>query len=417
MKSHTKNIKLRKQINKKSTKKSKKSNKKTTKKSKKSKKSNKKSYKIHFFTRQKIGGIGGEGETQQTTMNQTNRKRERETTQTMTNIKKTKPETENPIHRFFVDNRNILAEGAISINKNIEINRKTQLIAPTDFSVETYGMFITLFKKYIIQPFIRKYLVNKYNPGIPYAMLRIDYKDNQYKEKLQFIRILLHDDQFKNYDFILDIAEAFESGGHYSALKRKDGKIVYMDPDPFFYGNGPHPAFNKLLVGFNNPVEMYGDTNKNNEMESIKSIQNINKFDYNCQSWSLLYLTIPNFIHDLPNKINYNTGDIILHEDINKQMETFPLFIENFKLIISFWITILEENNNGLNNLIRYETSQFNNWRCESIVQELTIIKQYIMNLMNNTNMTPEQKYNEYKKIFYDFQDDDELSDFNNYIQ
>jgi hypothetical protein len=36
---------------------------------------------------------------------------------------------------------------------------------------------------------------------------------------------------------------------------------------------------------------------------------------------------------------------------------------------------------------------------------------------MSNTNMTPEQKYNEYKRIFYDFQDDDELSDYNNYIQ
>jgi len=373
-------------------------NTKLRKKSKKTRKLNKKNKNTkNKNTRRKIGGNGG-NDTQMLT--ETSRKRNRDDGNEIDDSNK-KAKTDNPIYDFFYDNTNrddkigILSAGVLPI---IGINQRQKLMKPTNFPEQEYGTFINFLRMYIKQPFIRKYLVEKYNPDIPYAMLRIDFKDDQYQKKIQLIKSLLNDSKYKKYDFILDIAEGFESGGHYSALKRENSEIVYMDPDPFYYGKGPHPAFSNLLVNFNNPVEMYGNNNKNTKMESIKSIQNINKFDYNCQSWSLLYLTIARFMDDLPGHIKYNEGDVILHENKEKQIETFPLYINNFKILISFWIELLQKNGSKLNELIT--GTQFANWTSNDIIEELHRIDNYIDELMNDPNIEPKEKYNIYEEIF-----------------
>lgn len=251
---------------------------------------------------------------------------------------------------------------------------------------------------YIKQPFIRKFFVNKYNQAIPYAMLRIGYVNNpDFTKKINFIKVLLDDEPYNQYDFILDIAveQDENGGGHYCSLKREDGKIEYMDSDPFVYNNESHPEFTKLVSKYNNPSNMYPDNNRcKNRFKYKSSIQNINKFDYFCQSWSLLYMTIPGFM-DLPRNINYNTKTPILHGDTEKQVANFPLYIENLKILISFWSTILNDNGSELDESIN--GTQFANWESRDIIEELNRINNYIDKLMNDSSKSLPEKYKDYE--------------------
>jgi len=312
---------------------------------------------------------------------------------------------DNPIYELYKSNKKLLNEGTILVEG---YKKYAKIAYPTMFShVNEYGMFIGLFKKFVKQPFIRKFLVNKYNPAIPYANIRFDSNDKYYNEKIQLVTKLLEDDEYKKYDFILDIAQELKSedngkisrSGHNTSLKREQGVIEYMDSDPFYYGNEPNEKLNQLLAKYDNPALIYGDNNKcivkKGKKTSVKtkhSIQNVNKFDYFCQSWSLLYMTIPNFT-DLPKKIKF-TDKTILHEDTETQIANFPKFIENFKLLIGFWITIFGHNKEGINKLIKH--TQFEDWEVDDIIQELKDIKDYIENLMNDKTKNIKEKYNEY---------------------
>jgi len=343
-------------------------------------------------TKRKIGG-NGEDEPPTTTL-----KREREgNDNSVNNDNNKKVKTDNPIYKFFYQKRGILSDDAVIIKG---ISSRQKLIEPTNFDKDEYGTFIHFLKMYIKQPFIRKFLVNKYNPKIPYGMLRIGYANNSdFITKIIFIKTLLDDPEYNQYDFILDIAvEQDENGsGHYCSLKREYGEIEYMDSDPFVYNNESHPEFTELISKYNNPSNMYPDNNRcKSDYKYKSSIQNINKFDYFCQSWSLLYMTIPGFM-DLPRNINYNNKTPILHGDIEKQIETFPLYIDNFKILISFWITLLQENGSELNKLIN--NTQFANWKSDNIIEELNRIKIYIDELISNETMTLEEKYKEYEEI------------------
>lgn len=316
----------------------------------------------------------------------------------------------NPIFTLINQNENILAKGIVNVHRNIGLNQK--IFSPKKFNeTKTYGDFMNFLKRYIKQPFIRKYLVNKYNPNIPYAMIRIDYKDNSninsinlYKQKITFIDKILKNKKYKTHDFILDIALQNESGGgHYCSLKRdkeKYGKkTIFMDSDPFFYGTESQPEFSKLVKNYSNPIEVYGDDNKcTSQYKHRKSIQNLNKSDYYCQSWSLLFLTIAAEL-DLPNNLNYQENTPIGHSDRISQINNFPLFINNFKLLISFWIRILNENSNDLNQLVI--GTQYENWKSEEIINKLNNIEKYIDKLMYETNnKTDEQKYKIFEKNF-----------------
>jgi hypothetical protein len=352
-----------------------------------------KNHKNTLNAKRKIGGNGGYDPPP------TTRKRERKNDDVNNEINDNnkKVKTDNPIHNFFKQNTAILSEGVIPIKG---INRRKNLVKPTDFDENEYGTFMHFLRIYIRQPFIRKLLVNKYNPEIPYAMLRIGYVNNdEFKKKITFIRTLLDDPEYNQYDFILDLAveQDENGGGHYCSLKREDGEIEYMDSDPFVYNNESHPEFTKLVSKYNNPSNMYPDNNRcKNKFKYKSSIQNINKFDYFCQSWSLLYMTIPGFM-DLPRNINYSSKIPIEHTENEKQKANFPLYIENLKILISFWITLLQENSSELNELI--ENTQFENWESDNIIEELNNINTYIGKLMNDPNMTPEQKYEEYEEI------------------
>lgn len=314
--------------------------------------------------------------------------------------------TDNPIYDLYKSNKKLLNEGIILVEG---YKKYAKIAYPTMFSdVNEYGMFIGLFKKFVKQPFIRKFLVSRYNPEIPYANIRFDSNDKYYDEKIQLVKMLLEDDEYKEHDFILDIAQELTNedegktsrSGHYTSLKREHGVIEYMDSDPFYYGNEPNEKLNQLLAKYHNPEIIYGDNNKcivkNKKgkpiVETKHSIQNVNKFDYFCQSWSLLYITIPNFT-DLPKKIQF-TNETILHEDTEKQKDNFPKFIENFKILINFWITIFGDNIEDINKLIKH--TQFVDWEVDDIIQELKQIKKYIENLMNDQTKNMKEKYNEY---------------------
>jgi hypothetical protein len=320
--------------------------------------------------------------------------------------------SDNPIYDLYKSNKKLLSEGTILVEG---YKKYAKIAYPTMFSdVNEYGMFIGLFKKFVKQPFIRKFLVSKYNPIIPYANIRFDSKDKYYNEKIQLVKTLLEDDEYKEHDFILDIAQELTSedhgktsrSGHYTSLKREHGVIEYMDSDPFYYGNEPNEKLNQLLAKYDNPAIIYGDNNKcivkNKKGKSIvktkHSIQNVNKFDYFCQSWSLLYITIPNFT-DLPKKLKF-TDKTITHENTEKQKENFPKFIENFNLLINFWITIFGDSKEGINKLIKH--TQFVYWEVDDIIQQLKNVKEYIENLMNDKTKNMEEKYEEYiKNISY----------------
>jgi hypothetical protein len=316
----------------------------------------------------------------------------------------------NPIFDFINKNENILAKGVVNIDKNIGLNKK--VFSPNKFiSKTTYGDFMNFLKRYIKQPFIREYLVKKYNPSIPYAMIRIDYKDDTnkdsimlYNQKINFIRKILKHKKYITHDFILDIALQNKDGnGHYCSLKRDNAKYgrktIFMDSDPFFYGNESQPEFSALVKNYSNPIEVYGDDNKcTSDYKHKKSIQNLNKSDYFCQSWSLLFLTIAAEL-DLPNNLNFQEITPIDHSDRISQINSFPLFINNFKLLISFWIQILNDNKDQLNQLII--GTQYENWKSEEIINKLNDIEKYIDNLIRETNnKTDEQKYKIFEKNF-----------------
>jgi hypothetical protein len=322
------------------------------------------------------------------------------------------PLHDNLIYHLYKSNKKLLNEGTILVEG---YKKYAKIAYPTMFSdVNEYGMFIGLFKKFVKQPFIRKFVVSKYNPSIPYANIRFDSNDKYYNEKIQLVKTLLEDEEYKEYDFILDIAQELKSedhgktsrSGHYTSLKREHGVIEYMDSDPFYYGNEPNEKLNQLLSKYDNPAIIYGDNNKcivkkgkKTSVETKHSIQNVNKFDYFCQSWSLLYMTIPNFT-DLPKKIKF-TDKTILHEDTETQIANFPKFIDNFKLLIVFWITIFGDNKEGINKLIKH--TQFEDWEVDDIIQELKNIKYYVENLMNDKTKNIQEKYNEYiNNISYD---------------
>jgi hypothetical protein len=107
---------------------------------------------------------------------------------------------------------------------------------------------------------------------------------------------------------------------------------------------------------------------------------------------------------DLPRIINYNTKTPILHGDTEKQIANFPLYIENLKILISFWSTILNENGNELDKSIK--DTQFANWKSDNIIEELNRIKIYIDGLMNDSSKSLPEKYKDYEETLNSYTTD-----------
>lgn len=250
-------------------------------------------------------------------------------------------------------------------------NTRENKALKSPIEIENNDMFIYFFKRFLMQPYVRKYFIHKYRPTMDYTLIKFDFKDPHFSQKVAYI-----DKKIKNKkDFIIDIAQQLKEngGGHWTSLKRENGKLEYMDSDPFYYGYGLN-AFHKLVKNIPNPIEIYGDTNKIKSSQYLakKSIQNLHKNDTFCQSWSLFFLTISNIYPTLKERIKFQEKSPVLHEDIEGQIRNFPDFFNNFILLLDYWITMMREDE-GITTLVQH--TQWENWTSKLIVEKLEYVK------------------------------------------
>jgi hypothetical protein len=289
-------------------------------------------------------------------------------TKTKTKYKKTKTKTI----------KQIIDEKSLSLNKYINnfewvlIPNTIQtdiLISPT--KIKDNDMFIYFLKRFLMQPYIRNYFIHKYRPNIDYSLVKLDYNDTYFTEKVKYMKQKINNK--KKTDFIIDIAIQLSEngGGHWTSLKQENGVLEYMDSDPFYYGYALND-FHKLVKNLPNPIEIYGDNNKNKSIYlSKKSIQNIHKKDTFCQSWSLFFLTISNIYPDISNKLKFQENSPILHEDEEGQYNNFPNFFDNFIFLLDIWINMIMEAD--IEPIII--NTQWENWKPKHIIQKLNFVK------------------------------------------
>ena len=255
------------------------------------------------------------------------------------------------------------------------------LISPA--KIEDKYMFLYFLKRFWMQPLVRRYFIHKYRPDIDYNLVKFDWKDPFYKEKAKFIERKIRDSHSSpTKDWIIDIAEQLEEGGgHWTSLKFENGVLEYMDSDPFYYGSSSpssenKKSFHKLVKAIPNPIEIYGNTNKIRSVYNAeKSIQNIHKKDIFCQSWSLFFLTISHLYPALSKRLHFQEKSPVLHSDIDAQFANFPKFLENYKVLLDIWITLLEKDK-GLREIVK--DSQWAHWTPKAIVDSLANIRRYI---------------------------------------
>ena len=261
------------------------------------------------------------------------------------------------------------------------------LVSPT--KIEDKYMFMYFLKRFMMQPLGRRYFIHKFRPDIAYDLVKLDYGDVFNKEKLAFIKRRIHEIKIKSVektenksDWIIDIAEQLKDGGggHWTSLKYENGKLEYMDSDPFYYGSGATNKEKETLQGIikniPNPMEIYGSTNKNKSMfKAEKSIQNLHKKDIFCQSWSLFFLTISHLYPDLTKRIRFQEKKPVLHSDLDAQFANFPNFLENYRVLLDVWIRLLEKDK-GLRDLVK--DTQWRHWTAAAMVASLGNIRRYL---------------------------------------
>jgi hypothetical protein len=243
------------------------------------------------------------------------------------------------------------------------------LVSPIE--IEDNDMFIYFFKRFLMQPQIRKHFIYKYRPTTDYYLVKLDYNDPHFSQKVKFIERKM---KVKDQDYIIDIAEQLKEGGggHWTSLKRENGRLEYMDPDPFYYGSGSN-AFHKLVKNLPNPIEIYGDTNKNrSQYRANKSIQNLHKRDTFCQSWSLFFLTVSNMYPDNSERIRFQLKTPVTHQDTDAQYKNFPDFFNNFIFLLDVWIAMIQDDVD-LERIV--EGCQWENWNATDLVEKLGEIK------------------------------------------
>ena len=243
------------------------------------------------------------------------------------------------------------------------------LVSP--IKIKDNDMFIYFFKRFLMQPQIRKYFIYKYRPEMEYSLVKLDYNDPHFSQKVKYIERKI---KVKTQDYIIDIAEQLKEGGggHWTSLKRENGRLEYMDSDPFYYGSGSN-AFHKLVQNLPNPIEIYGDTNKNKtQYRAKKSIQNLHKRDTFCQSWSLFFLTVSNMYPDNSERIRFQLKIPVTHQDTEAQYKNFPDFFENFLFLLDVWISMIRDDTE-LERIV--QKSQWENWNAKDLVAKLEEIK------------------------------------------
>jgi hypothetical protein len=249
------------------------------------------------------------------------------------------------------------------------------LISP--IKIEDNDMFIYFFKRFLMQPYIRRYFIHKYRPNIDYSLVKLDYNDPYFSQKVKYMERKIKNKLYTS-DFIIDIAQQLKEngGGHWTSLKRENGYLEYMDSDPFYYGYVLND-FNKLVKNLPNPMEIYGDNNKNkSQYLAKKSIQNLHKKDTFCQSWSLFFLTVSNIYPNISDKIKFQEKSPVLHEDKERQVKNFPDFFNNFLFLLDVWIMMINDDKE-LEHIIK--NTQWENWKPKLIVQKLQFVKRIFL--------------------------------------
>jgi hypothetical protein len=259
------------------------------------------------------------------------------------------------------------------------------LVSPT--KIEDKYMFMYFLKRFWMQPLVRRYFIHKFRPDIEYDLVKLDYGDAFNKHKLAFIKRRIHEIKIKSVgvktqekSWIIDIAEQLKEGGggHWTSLKYENGKLEYMDSDPFYYGAGSSSkdTLQDVIKNIPNPMEIYGSTNKNKSMfKAEKSIQNLHKKDIFCQSWSLFFLTISHLYPGLTKRIRFQEKKPVLHSDLDAQFANFPNFLENYRVLLDVWITLLEKDK-GLGELVK--DTQWRHWTASAMVASLGNIRRYL---------------------------------------
>lgn len=282
--------------------------------------------------------------------------------------------------------------GDLKATGQLPINNLKGSIKPiSKFNKNQHAEFMFFFKRLIMQPFMREYLIKrKHGQGIPYVFIKLDLDDPYYSAKIDFIQRIIRSEG----DFILDLAEQLDIGGHYTSLKRMGGVMEFMDPDPFNYGSDNvnseffHSLFNKIpysenLLGKNNRTK-YG-------LKAHRSIQNLHQYDTYCQSWSLLFLLFDEANITLPIPLNYQNRtinfynnkekDLILIKDKEEKKKyienyeyNFELFKQNMFFLFDFWISIFKTETERIDDLLKSH-SYFMNWTSEQIKLKLGNIR------------------------------------------
>ena len=279
------------------------------------------------------------------------------------------------IHNILFDSNNaeksVVKKSIITDDWTSYYNKNKKFKNP---STLPFNFFIIFFKKMLHQKSVRQFFVSKNKPGIPYYLIKLDFEDIHLKEKVNFIKYFI---KCVNTDFIIDIAEQLESGGgHWTALKRENGVLEYMDSDPFYYGSSAeekHATFHALVKTIPKPITIFGDKKK-------KRIQSPS-FDTFCQSWSLLFLTLTNASSSNHYEKLLFYGKKVT-EDINAE---FIIFVNNLVFIIDFWIDLLESANAEFNQLLS-SSLQWKLWNKDNILKKLRGLKEYIKSKKDTVN-------------------------------
>ena len=253
----------------------------------------------------------------------------------------------------------------IEWNTPLKQNNYFEYFVKSPDAIIRNGDFFHLLKMLLGEPPIRKYMVNKYYPYHHYNLYKLDYNDKNILKKVNKMKKQIN----KNEDIIIDIAEqiVWRGGGHWTSIKRDDGMLEYMDPDPFYYSEmakaiKKHKAYHNMITNINSPINIYGNL-KNGE----KSIQNINSMDTFCQSWSLFYITLGKNVENIETRIRFKNK--------NEMGENMDAFLYNIMFLIDFWIELFN-NDVTYNNII--SNTQWKKWNNVVLVDRLKSIKDYI---------------------------------------
>jgi hypothetical protein len=65
----------------------------------------------------------------------------------------------------------------------------------------------------------------------------------------------------------------------------------------------------------------------------------------------------------------------VLHSDIDAQFANFDKFLENYRVLLDIWITLLEKDK-GLRELVK--DTQWKHWTANAIVDSLANVRRYI---------------------------------------